>query len=143
MKILFEKRPQGLFPLYESGKEKLFQIANGSTFERDFKLLRNPIFHRKVFKFLTIVFQYQSDYLDFDKFRDRITFLSGFYKESIILETDKKTIVKIEVGSWSFEKMEELEFRALFKRIKDVCWSHYVPLIDDREEIERQLLRFD
>lgn len=146
MKILLEKRPQGLFPLYDADKEKLHGIKNGATFERDFKLLRNPEFHRLVFKFLNIVVHYQNDYIDFDKFRDRVTFLTGSYQEEIILETSAKTIVKLKLESWSFDKMLELEFRALFNRIKDVCWKHYVVNDADQDEVERrmrELIRFD
>ncbi|MCK5601544.1 DUF1367 family protein [Candidatus Pacearchaeota archaeon] len=143
MKITLEKRQQGLFPLHDSDKEALILIDNGSTFYHDFKLLRNPKFHIKVFSFLNLVFKYQDDYLDFDRFRDRITFLSGYYREIVIFETDVKTIVKVEVDSWSWENMKELEFRNLFKRVKDVCWRHYVPRMTDRENIERQLMKYD
>ena len=143
MKLTLGKQKEGFFPKYDQDKEALILIDNGATFYHDFKLLRNPIFHRKVFSFLGLVFHYQKDYLDFDRFRDRVTFLSGYYREIVIFETDVKEIVKVEVDSWSFEKMGESEFRNLFKRVKDVCWSHYVPKMADRENIERQLMEYD
>jgi len=140
MKILFEKRPQGFFPIHDSDKEKLDRLPNGSLYERSFKMVRNPDFHRLVFGFLNIVFHYQNDYDDFDKFRDRITLLSDSYTEEIMFNAEGEALTVIKLESWSFQSLDEYSFRELFKKVKDICWRHYVPLSDDREEVERQLL---
>lgn len=146
MKITFQKIPSGLIPLNQNDKEKLKGIKNGDLFEKDFKKIRNPDFHRLVFKFVNVVFHYQNEFDYFDNFRDRLTFLSGYYKEYILIDEPGNYVAKIELGSWSFNDMGEHEFKELFNRIKNICWEKWVTNTDDQQEVERrvnELLRFD
>ena len=145
-KVVFEKKPEGLFPLDQNDKDNFAKITNGELFEREFKKVRNPKFHRLVFKFVNLVFEYQNEFDYFENFRDRLTFLSGYYKEYILVDEPGRYIAKIELGSWSFSNMDDIEFKELFKRVKDVCWRNWITKIEDQtqaEKIYRELIRFD
>jgi hypothetical protein len=146
MKIYYEKKPEGLFPLHESDKENHKRLRNGALFMKDFKKVRNPKFHALIFGFLNDVFPYQSDYIDFERFRDRVTLLTGYYTEELMEDSQGILRAKIKLCSWEFGKMDELEFRDLAKKVKDVCWRHYIPSPDDRVELEkihRKFLSYD
>ena len=137
MKVYYEKRPEGLFPLLDSDKENFKRLKNGAIFMKDFKKVRNPKFHRLIFGFLNDVFKYQRDYTNFEKFRDRITLLTGYYTEEIVIDNQGNSKAIIKLSSWEFGKMEELEFRDLAKKVKDVCWRHYIPSPDDQEALRK------
>ena len=139
MKIYFIKTKHGLAPRFDSDQESLDLINNGTVFMKGFKLLRNPEFHRLVFRFLNIVFRFQDQFDDFELFRKRVKWYSGSYHEYML---DDKMIT--ELDSWAWDKMDDLEFKALFKRIKTACWEKFMP--SDRGEAELlsdQLLEFD
>ncbi len=141
MKIYYQKRPEGLFPIHESDKDSHYLLKNGSTFMKDFKVLRNPEYHKMVFKFLNTVFKFQDDFDQFELFRRRMKWYSQSFKQFMIDDT-----MITELDSWEFIKMNQLEFQALFPRLKTAAWDHYVHNTDDQEEIERRcqiLLPYD
>lgn len=146
VKIYYIKKPEGLFPLHESDKENHKRLRNDALFMKDFKKVRNPKFHALIFGFLNDVFKYQHDYLDFGKFRDRITLLSGYYTEELIEDSQGVLRAKIKLSSWNFGEMGEYIFRDLAKKVKDVCWRHYIPSPEDQQElykIHRIFLSYD
>jgi hypothetical protein len=140
MKILLQKRPEGLFPLYPVDEEKLTNINNGETIEIDIKKMRNPEFHRLVFRFLNIVFSYQDQFTDFEQFRRVVKWRSGCYKEYMI---DDKMFT--ELDSWNFEKCDEYQFKEIFKQIKTACWEKFIPNFseEDIQRAEAELLAFE
>jgi len=137
MEVYYEKKSEGLFPVNENDEENHKRLKNGAIFMKDFKLVRNPKYHRLIFGFLNDVFKYQHDYTDFEKFRDRITLLSGYYTEELIEDSEGILRAKIKLCSWEFGKMDENEFRKLAKSVKDVCWRHYIPSPDDQEQLNK------
>lgn len=146
MKIYFKKRPEGLFPINDSDRDSLAKIKNGTVFAKDFKLVRNPQFHRLVFSFLNIVFQYQNEFENFAKFREHVTLLAGYYTEHVIIDEYGKSKALINVDSWKFGKMNEYQFRELFQNVKNVCWRVYVPNLEDQENVEKmvnELIKYD
>jgi hypothetical protein len=146
MKIYFQKRPEGLFPINDSDKDNFYKIKNGTIFAKDFKLVRNPRFHRLVFSFLNIVFQYQNEFENFDKFREHVTLLAGYYTENVIIDENGKYKTLIKVDSWKFSKMDEYQFRIFFENVKNACWRAYVPNIEDQENIQKivnELIQYD
>lgn len=141
MQIYFKKHKTGLAPRFESDQEALDLISNGKVFVKGFKLLRNPDFHALVFAFLNVVFKFQDQFDDFELFRKRVKWYSGSYTEYMI---DDKMIT--ELDSWAFDKMDDMAFKSLFKRIKTACWKHFIPTELGQVESERltqELLRFD
>lgn len=140
MKILFQKRPEGLFPLYPVDKEKLLNIKNGEVIQQDIKKLRNQDYHRLVFRFLNAVFYYQDQFDDFELFRKRVKWLSGCYTEYMIGD---KMIT--ELNSWDFDNCDQCEFQEIFKRVKTACWRHFVPNFKQSEirQAEYELMLYD
>jgi hypothetical protein len=140
MKILFKKGWDGLFPLYPADKAKLDNIKNGETVKLDVKRMRNPDFHRLVFRFLNVVYQYQDQFDDFELFRRRVKWYSGCYKEYMI---DDKMITELE--SWNFDSCDQYQFQEIFKRIKRACWDHFIPNFkeEDVARAESELLAFE
>ena len=140
MKILFQKRPEGLFPLYPVDKDKLFDITNGELVQQDIKKLRNPDYHRLVFRFLNVVYAYQDEFDSFELFRKRVKWYSGCYSEYMI---DDKMIT--ELDSWDFENCDQYEFQDIFKRVKTACWAKFVPNFkqSDIRQAEIELSQYD
>ncbi|RLC30411.1 hypothetical protein DRH13_04365 [Candidatus Woesebacteria bacterium] len=139
MKVYFIKTKHGLSPRFDSDQESLDLINNGTVFMKGFKLLRKPEFHRLVFRFLNTVFKFQDQFDDFEKFRERVKWYSGSYSTQMI---DEHVITTLD--SWSFESMDDMEFKALFKRIKTACWEKFMP--SDRGAanlLSDQLLEYD
>lgn len=129
-----------MFPRFESDKDALDLIPNGSLFVKDFKLVRNPHFHRLVFSFLNVVYSFQGQFTDFGLFRRRVKWISGSFVEYMI---DDKMIT--ELSSWDFSSMGDMEFQELYKRIKTACWKNFYP-DGDPDQVDwmvKELLRFD
>lgn len=137
MKIVFEKKPEGMFPLTDQDKEKLDRIKNGNLYAKEFKRVRNPEFHKLVFEFLNQVFLFQDEFNDFERFRKKVKRLIGDYKEQIIEE--KKGVIKIEIDylSWEFGKMDEYEFKARFEKMKTACAHAFCKTNEQFEIINR------
>ena len=121
-------------------KEKFFNIKNGDIFHQEIKKLRNPDYHRLVFRFLNVVYEYQSDFDDFELFRKRVKWYSGCYTEYMV-----GTRMITELDSWDFENCDQYEFQDIFKRVKTACWKHFVPNFkqSDIRQAENELSLYD
>lgn len=121
MKIYFEKKNGALVPINESDCENFKKIKDGAIFMKDFKLVRNPEFHKLVFNLLNEVFKFQDRFDDFERFRERIKLMIGDVREDILSEKDGKIIIGLSYLSWRFGEMDEYEFKARFEKIKAAC----------------------
>lgn len=139
MKVVYIKKPEGLFPLTDQDRENHDRIKNGNLYSKEFKKVRNPEFHRLVFEFLNEVFEFQDEFNDFERFRKKVKRLIGDVNEIIIEE--KKGVIKVEFEymSWNFGKMDEYEFRKRFEKMKTAC-AHAFCKNDQQFEI---INRFD
>lgn len=121
-----------MVPLYPEDERRFKKLTAFDVVYKDFKKARNPLFHRKGFALLNVIFENQEFFNDFEEFRKSMKIKCGLTREWI--EDDK---VHIEIGSMSFDAMDEYEFQALYERIKTNALEHYLPSTWSDEEINR------
>jgi hypothetical protein len=100
----------------------------GQVIEVDATRPRNTPFHRKYFALLNYAYEnWDIEEIDatknFDRFRDDITILAGYYEK--YYRTDGS--VRIEAKSISFAKMEQQEFDALYSKTLDILLANILP----------------
>mgnify|MGYP003609594165 CR=1 FL=1 len=117
MKILVQKHPRGLLPVYDSDLENYSKIAIGEEFEIEYTKKRNLKFHKKFFALLKLCFENQNDYRILDDLRRDLIITSGRYDEVVNKITGE--VYKI-AHSISFAKMGEIEFNILYEDIKTI-----------------------
>lgn len=124
MKILLTKRLGGLLaPGDQQAEEALKKIGQGELMQCEIKRPRNLSFHRKYFALLTLVFQNQEKYEDFEAFRAEVTMRAGWWEEHKHLSGKISFFPK----SISFAKMDENDFSKLYDKTIDVLLEHFLP----------------
>lgn len=125
MKIKVVATPHGLVPLYDEDYEEKRKLKLGECYEGDFRLIRNPQFHKKAFALLNTAWMLlpgttQDGFRSVDGFRAYVTVAAGFYD----LYFNPRLQAFTEVPkSWAFDAMDEAEFTQMYDRIKDVIWG--------------------
>lgn len=152
MKITLVKTMNGLMPLDESGAEMLKRIKQGAAVKCDVTEIRNYPFLKKFFALLNLGFSYwePAELLEgkygkpkknFDKFRDQVTILAGYYEAYIDINGNERVAAK----SISFASMKQDEFEKLYSAVLDVLLERIFVGYTDENVIkmaEQQLLGF-
>ena len=115
-----------LFPYGEQAQDYFKCLKNGETYQADIKQPRNAKFHAKYFALLNYAFsffenadiKYQGEHIsaNFERFRNDITILAGFYEATY----DINYKVHLKAKSISFARMSEDEFEKLYNCTIDV-----------------------
>ena len=92
---------------------------------------RNPAFHRKFFSLLSLVFENQELYDNFERFRKEVVMRAGFYEEHVHLTGKVSYVAK----SLSYDSMDETEFSELYDKCCVVILQHFMPTTS-REVLE-------
>jgi hypothetical protein len=98
---------------------------------------RNPMFHRKFFSLLQLVFENQERYDNFEQFRKEIVMRAGYYEEHVHL-TGK---VSYTARSLAFDKMDETEFAELYDKCCAVIIEYFWPDIQ-QHDLEEAVLDY-
>jgi hypothetical protein len=138
---------------YQRFKSRLKNLEAGELCEIDVKLPRNSKYHRKYFALLTLGFEHwdagrkHKSYKgvevqkNFDRFREDITVLAGYYDQVFGIDGKMKLVAK----SISFGSMEQDEFEQLYSAtinvLLDKVFTKYAGRAEVDEVIE-QLMRF-
>ncbi len=138
---------------YERFKSRLKNLEAGELCEIDVKLPRNSKYHRKYFALLNLGFEnwdagrknktYKGVEVqkNFDRFREDITILAGYYEQVFDINGKMKLVAK----SISFGSMEQDEFEMLYSAtinvLLDKVFTKYAGRAEVDEVIE-QLMRF-
>lgn len=135
MKILVIKTTKGLVPCYDSDYEMYSKIPLNEQFEIDYKKARNPKFHKKYFALMKLAFENQNEFSDRNDMRQEIIIEAGFYTEYGNPFTGE---IKRKAKSISFASMDEMEFRELYEKTKDVI-SKWIGITNQtiEDEIEQ------
>ena len=117
-------------------------IKSGEVVSAEIKRPRNYQFHKKYFSLLTYAFEVWSPEClefkgqqvgkSFDRFREDITILAGFY----ILTENIRGEIRAEAKSISFANMGGDEFATLYSKTIDVILKHVLKNYT-REDIDR------
>lgn len=126
MQINLTKTLTGLIPSDEETNTWFQKLKLGQVVAADFRKVRNPAFHRKLFALLNLGYSYwnpgkiNSKYgvpeKNFDRFRKDITILAGYHHSVVRLDGS----VRIEADSISFAKMDSDTFEKLYNNVLTV-----------------------
>lgn len=126
-------------------------IKGGEVVSAEIKRPRNYRFHKKYFALLQYAFDvWEPELLEyngqevgknFDRFREDITILAGYYTLAENIKGEPKAIAK----SISFGKMLEDEFSCLYSKTIDVILKHVLKNYtrEDVDKVVDRLISFD
>lgn len=131
MEITMVKNAGGVFvPMFDHDLPRLTKFKNGESYTADFKLTRNPAFHRKMFAFFKFCFEHWAadraglehadEATQFDRFRKDLTILAGFYEQTVRLNGDIRT----EAKSLAYGSMEADEFERCYSAMINAAIKH-------------------
>lgn len=149
MRALFVKTASGsLVPMDDEGREMLDGIPPGSAVVVDVRRERNVAFHRRYMAMMRFGFDHwrpEEAAKDFDAFRGQVMILAGYYD----VVSDLRGRVSLVPKSVSFSKMDENEFRKVYKACLNVLWEKIFSQIKrykSRAQLEaviEQLLQYE
>ena len=133
-----------LYPCPDSDMDQIRKLPKHQPLRVKITRIRNVEFHRKYFALMNMAFDYwepPSDYAgekNFQRFRDDVTILCGFYDQYVRLNGD----VRLEAKSISFANMDQDEFEELYSKTIDVIIK-YVLTNYTGEELQRVLRQIE
>lgn len=117
-KILLRKRLDGsLVPMDDQAQESLKRIKAGTDCWCEVRVARDPIRHRRYFALLTLTFENQEQYTNFEIFRKAVQIAAGHVEEIITLEGE----VMLQAKSICFEQLDEVGFSKVYTETLTVC----------------------
>lgn len=148
MEIQMVKQPGGLLvPAFDTDVERLEKFKTGEVYPVEVRLVRNPDFHKKVFKFFQFCFEhwsadktdarFKNNAAQFDTFRKNLTVLAG-YKE-VTFTIDGRC--RVEPKSLSFGNMSQQEFEECYSALINAALAHVFNNTKD-QRILNQLMSF-
>lgn len=105
-----------LTPSSEGSEENYNRLREGHEYSVVVKKARNPKFHRKAFKLIGIMFENQDEYDDIRSFRRALKVKTESVETYFV---DNKMVM--ELNSWDFASMDDLEFQRLYQRILNLA----------------------
>lgn len=155
MDLMLVKSPGGaLIPGDAQAQQFIAGLGVGKGLRGEFRRVRNPLFHRKVFALFNLAFdmweapalEYQGLPVakNFDRFRKDLTVLAGHYTAT----TNLRGEVRLEAKSLSFANMDDTEFAEVYRGILGVVWKHVAAAHGykspaELERVVEELLRFE
>ena len=128
---------------YKRFKSRLANLAAGELVEIEALLPRNSKFHRKFFALMNLGFEHWDSgrthkkykgkevIKNFDRFREDVLVLSGFYDQVFDLDGKLKLVAK----SIKFARMEQDEFERLYSACLDVLLAKVFSNYKGRDEV--------
>lgn len=136
MEMLLLNTVEGLKPCFDADYDNKKKLKIGQTYKAKIVLARNLDFHRKYFSLINTAWAYQSEAREEFFFHD----INCFRKTVEIAAGNCEKVYSLVRGEWvdipksiSFDKMDELEFRDLYERVKDVLFKTFLTHISEEE----------
>ena len=126
----------GVLKAYTDNDQEVIQkLPSNIPFSVNFTKVRDPITHRRYFAFSNRVWEtvpetIQEEYF-FNKisiFRKDMEFKAGNIYKHKDIETGE---IRIDVKSIDYETLDELEFRELFAKVRQVCFDLFLKNLPD------------
>lgn len=136
MDLLLYNTPAGLKPMYDDDYDNKKKLKIGETYRASIKLARNIDFHRKYFSLIKTAWEYQNEntqkffYGSMEAFRKTVEVAAG-HSEKVYSIAHKEWIDVPK--SIAFSKMDEIAFRELYERVKDVLFQVFLKNISEDE----------
>lgn len=144
MELYLLNTVEGFKPLYDADYDNKKKLKIGQTYKAKIVLVRNLNFHRKYFSLINTAWAYQSEareeffHHDVECFRKTVEVAAGCCDR--VYSLSRKEWMDVP-KSISFEKMDEIEFRDLYERVKDVLFKTFLTHISE-EEFMSNLMNF-
>lgn len=134
---------RGLIPCYDSDYEEKRKLRIGETYRCNITLAKGIAFHRKYFALINCAWAYQNErtvehFKTVDSFRKTVEIAAGHC--DTIYSIARKEWIEVP-KSIAFDKTDELEFRELYERVKDVLFGVFLKNISE-EEFMKNLVNF-
>ena len=129
MRLFLVKTNSGLFPAYAADADELSKLPNNEVMECEVRKARNYKFHRKFFALIKVGFEAQRMFDEITSYRYWITMKAGHYK---MYETEEGTMFLPD--SISFDKMDDLEFKDLFRDVQNAIIREHKLTAEEVEE---------
>lgn len=140
MKFWVRKNRDGWLEPADAASEEIWaKLPIGVDLRADIVKPRNPGLHRKAFALLSVVWPH-TNYPNIEILRATMTIGAGYVDPVIDPMTGRTSLVP---KSWSFDNMDDLEFKEMYNRLVDVALK-IVPNSRraDWEEAVDQIVRF-
>lgn len=144
MELLLLNTDGGLRPCYDEDYDNKKKLKLGQIYKAKITLARNIDFHRKYFALINCAWAYQNEKTtayfknDINSFRKTIEVAAGHCDTLFNLRLKEWVDVP---KSIAFDKMDELEFRELYDRVKDIIFSMFIKNVSE-EEFMNNLINF-
>lgn len=119
MKISVRKIDGALYPMGEQAQEDFMKIQGEQVI--NIKMHRNPVFHRKAFALLNMIYANQENFDSMDLFRSWITMKSGY----VITGQAPNGTTLFMPESLAFESMPQERFERWYNSVIDVAFAEY------------------
>jgi hypothetical protein len=120
---LIKARNQSLKAADAEAEKYLTRIGFGESVSVTIKRPRNPAFHRKFFSLLSLVFENQDRYNDYERFRKEIVMRAGYFDEHVHLTGKVSYVAK----SLAYESMDNDEFAEVYDKCCAVIQEYFWP----------------
>lgn len=118
MARLYLKRTlRGFEPADEPSAELCRKYKQGEVYRADVVKPRSYQHHKLCFALLTLTYQNQERYTDFESFRKAVTMAAGHTEELITIHGEIIRLPK----SISYDALDEVEFTQVFGAMMNVC----------------------
>lgn len=141
-KLIFQKVNNALVPADQVSEEWLQKVKIGQIVNGEFSRMRNYEFHKKIFALLNLAFEYFEPeqkvwrgvqvQKNFDRFREDVTILAGFFDAHYRIDGD----VRLTAKSISFASMDEDEFHRVYDSVFNVLWERIFKFSNFKNEHE-------
>lgn len=137
MAELYLKRSlSGFIPADEASSELMRKYKVGEVYRADVVKPRSYQHHKLCMALLSLTYENQDRYQNFDDFRKAVALASGHSREFTSLDGE---IIR-EAGSLSYDALDEVEFGQLMPRMMTVC-AHILHDMD-LTELEAEVARY-
>lgn len=120
--MILLKLPNGSFIPAPESEEAAASVRPGEAIKVKWSKPRSLPFHRRAMALLQVGFENQDRYATFEQFRTAVKIELGMFDPIINAKGDVIYVPQ----SWSFEKMDEVEFRKVYSEILDLLIRTFV-----------------
>lgn len=126
---------RALRPADEQCRSALQRIKANTDVWCELRVARDPIRHKRYFALLTLTFENQERYTNFEIFRKAVQIAAGHVEEIITLDGE----VILQAKSICFEDLDEIGFSKVYTETLTVC----AKILGDMglEELEYEVIR--
>jgi hypothetical protein len=128
-----------LYPASDDDYEELAKMPSETPIDGKFTKIRCPETHRKYFAFLNKTWLFATEnqrelfHNSRKQFRESIQNSVGYCRPSFNIKTNSWYDIP---ESISYEKLDEIEFQILYKKVKDACFELIIKHLEPQDYLD-------